>query len=135
MSAGLFEKGPGSPVSKYALDVSRKECRAILRRIVDRHGVEKSAAACDLSESHLVQALSLKPGRNLDDHHIDALLVLGTDEERRDYFDDRQRPFGRCSQLVVLRTAEERPRDLEFRIAAKYGPSGVELVEGERSRP
>lgn len=135
MSANLFEKGPGTPVSRYALDESRKKCRAVLRGIVDRVSLEAAASLVGLSDSHLSQALGLKPGRNLDDHHIDALLSIGTDEERRDYFNARQSPFGRCTQPVRLRTCEERLRDLEYAVAARFGHAGVELVEAERSRP
>lgn len=135
MSAGLFEKGPGTPVSSYALAQSKKDKRAVLRRIVDRVGFDAAVAACGLSDSHLNAALAMKPGRNLDDHHIDALLALGTDQERCEYLDAQQAPFGRCSQIRKIRTDTERLRDLEFKVAARFGEAGVELVEAERSRP
>lgn len=135
MTRELFEKNTDPVVRRHNHDEAERKCLRILSDIADQHGLDVCAAAAGIAGPNLRQALDAKPGRHLGQRQRVAILDLGSDEQRTAYANLMLRAWSKKTAPLRERTVEERLRDLEFAVAARFGEAGVELVEQERSRP
>ena len=135
MSGDLFTKSRDPRAARYLVDESRSTSRDVLRAIVKRHGNGECAALADLDPAHLTAALAGRPGRNLDDHHIDAILSVATEAEFNAYYAARMQPRGKRPEAISPSTVEQRMARLEWEVAKRFGATGVALVEEMRAIP
>lgn len=135
MTRDLFANGAISEVSTWAVDQANLCARGVINRLCKRVDLEVVAAATGLADTHLRQAIDMKPGRNLDlQHHLKALRVA-TDAERLAWLTEVSAALGYRPTPIKPRTAEERLSDLEYRVGTELGLPGMALVERERSKP
>jgi len=135
MTADLFAKVAGAGVSAAQVDESDRRARRVLCDIVARLGLDVVVGATGLTKSHIRQALDGEDGRYFDQRLRFQVLRFATEQERTDYLDASMSCFGRKSAPVRPRSDKERLRDLEYRVAARFGESGVELIDDERVKP
>jgi hypothetical protein len=135
MIRDLFSKGVTSDLSDYAIEAANKGARRLLDSLVKRLSLEIVSASIGLADTHVRPALDGKQGRKLDlADHLRGLKVA-TDPERLAWLTEVCAALGYQPVPIKARTAEERLRDLEYRVATECGKAGMDVIEYERSKP
>ncbi len=135
MTASLFDNLAGAGISSAQVEDSDRRARRVLSDVIARIGLEVAVGATGLTKAHIVQALNGDQGRYFDQRLRFQVLRFATEQERDDYCNASLACFGRKTAAVKPRSAEQRLKDLEYRIAARFGEAGSEVVDAERVKP
>ena len=120
---------------KYAQGDALRRFRRALADIVDAVGLGIAADACGVAKAHLRQALDGADGRYVAIDTVMPLLMLAPAEVRARALDAWLAAIGLRAAPLRPRTPSQRLADLEERVLAELGPTGVRIVDDERNRP
>lgn len=109
--------------------------RNLFRRVddcIDAVGMEVAAGAARARRQDVRDALSDREGRRFPVEWSWAIAIVSPKELRSEVGRCLVEPLGYGVAPIKPLSAEERLARLEYRIAARFGAAGSELVEGNR---
>lgn len=113
-------------VAKTRLETRTKDCVSAIG------GTDVAVAVTKARRQDLDDALAGRPGRRLPPEWIWRIAIISPEELRAEVANALVNPLGYGIAPIKPLTTEERLARLEYRVAARFGQAGSELVEENR---